>query len=493
MALSFGRKKSSGDGEDAAPANESFSPVKAKTFFDRAQTVHQSTNYEYAMQLWLNGIGWDPTPVEALDGFLRSADAFLNENPKAKLSKDFKSALSAKGLVRKYVDALLDFGIKNTDTAAAVRSADYASQIGLREQSRKLGQHALALAQQDKKQKKDTFVKLLDLFERAELYQLAAQAGDVACRIDQGDGELQVRVRNMMARATMNKGGFEDTSEGGFRKNIRDSGQQELLEAADKITKTDDVKAQLVAQAKADHEARPDDPAALEKYARALLDRGKPADELKAIALYTKGFQSTGQFRFRQRAGEINLKRAKRTVASLKAKADASPDDAELRAKYEQAAETLSKSQVDELTKQVEHYPTDLALKYELGKRLVERGRHDEAIEQFQLAQDDAKNRRGVLNSMGQAFMALEGWEDAAVDTYRKALGDKVDDGSPEGLEIRYGLMQALYAKAQKSRDAESAEEADKLAAGIAIQQFSYREVREWREKVKALLAELKA
>ncbi|MEL6741113.1 MAG: hypothetical protein AAFP26_10710, partial [Planctomycetota bacterium] len=177
MALSFGRKKSSGDGEDAAPANESFSPVKAKTFFDRAQTVHQSTNYEYAMQLWLNGIGWDPTPVEALDGFLRSADAFLNENPKAKLSRDFKSALSAKGLVRKYVDALLDFGIKNTDTAAAVRSADYASQIGLREQSRKLGQHALALAQQDKKQKKDTFVKLLDLFERAELYQLAAQAG----------------------------------------------------------------------------------------------------------------------------------------------------------------------------------------------------------------------------------------------------------------------------------------------------------------------------
>lgn len=492
MALSFGRKKSNGEGESAAPVNETFSPEKAKTFFDRAQTVHQSTNFEYAMQLWLNGMGWDPTPVEALDGFLRSADAFLNENPKAKLSKDFKSGLSAKGLVRKYVDSLLEFGIKNTDTAAAVRSADYASQIGLREQSRKLGQHALALAQSDKKQKKDTFVKLLDLFERAELFQLAAQAGDVACRLDPSDGELQVRVRNMMARATMNRGGFEDTSEGGFRKNIRDSSQQELLEAQDKLTKSDNVKDQLVEQAKAEHEARPDDPAVLEKYARALVDRGKPADELKAIALYTKGFQSTGQFRFRQRAGEINLKRARRTVASLKAKAEAAPDDAELREKYEQAAETLSKSEIDELTKQVEHYPTDLALKYQLGKRLFERGRHDEAIEQFQLAQDDAKNRRGVLNYMGQAFMALGGWEDAAVDTFRKALGDKIDDGTPQGLEIRYGLMQALFAKAEKDRDAEAAEEADKLAAGIAIQQFSYRDVRAWREKIKALVGELK-
>lgn len=492
MAFSFGKKNNAGDGEQPEKVNETFSPEKAKTFFDRAQTVHQSTNYEYAMQLWLNGIGWDPTPVDALDGFLRSADAFLNENAKAKLSKDFKSGLSAKGLVRKYVDALLEFGIKNADTAAAVRSADYASQIGLREQSRKLGQHALALAQSDKKAKKDTFVKLLDLFERAELYQLAAQAGDQACRIDQSDGELQVRVRNMMARATMNKGGFEDSEEGGFRKNIRDSSQQEMLEAQDRITKTDSVKDQLVEQAKAEHEARPDDGPTLEKYARALVDRGKAADELKALALYTKGFQMTGQFRFRQRAGELNLKRARRTVASLKAKAEAAPDDTELRTKYEQAAETLAKSEIDELTKQVEHYPTDLALKFALGKQLFSRGRYDESIEQFQLAQDDAKNRRGVLNYMGQAFMELGGWEDAAVDTFRKALGDKLDDGTPQGLDIRYGLMRSLHAKAEKDRDADAAEEADKLAAGIAIQQFSYRDVRDWRDKIKALLGELK-
>jgi hypothetical protein len=60
-------------------------------------------------------------------------------------------------------------------------------------------------------------------------------------------------------------------------------------------------------------------------------------------------------------------------------------------------------------------------------------------------------------------------------------------------MDIRYGLMEALIAKAQKDNDMEAAERADKIAAGIAIQQFSYRDVREKRELIKSLLTELKA
>jgi len=53
--------------------------------------------------------------------------------------------------------------------------------------------------------------------------------------------------------------------------------------------------------------------------------------------------------------------------------------------------------------------------------------------------------------------------------------------------------MDALAAKAEKDNDEQAAMRADKIAAGIAIQQFSYRDVRERREQIKALLAEIKA
>ena len=46
------------------------------------------------------------------------------------------------------------------------------------------------------------------------------------------------------------------------------------------------------------------------KYVKALLDRGKPADELKAMAVLGKAYKESGQFRFRKMSGEIQVKRA---------------------------------------------------------------------------------------------------------------------------------------------------------------------------------------
>src|SRR5690606_2566991 len=58
----FGRKKGSSDDQDPKGGNGAggtpeprpeYSASKAKAFFDRAKIVHDTTNYEYAMQLWL--------------------------------------------------------------------------------------------------------------------------------------------------------------------------------------------------------------------------------------------------------------------------------------------------------------------------------------------------------------------------------------------------------------------------------------------------------
>ena len=496
MAI-FGKKSTPPPDEGAPESNagdNAFSPKKAQAFWKHASVVHESGNYEYAMQLWLNGLAWNPTDFEAVRSFLRSADAFLQANPKGKLSKETRAGLNAKGDVRRFVDALLDFGVRSTDATAALRVTEACAKIGVKQAGTLLGQHALALAQQDGKPKKDAFVKLLDAFEKLEAYQLAAQAGEIATRLDPSDGALQNRVRNMLAKNTMSQGGFDESGEeGGFRRNIRDADKQHQLEQEDSLSKSGSVKDQIVARAEAEHNERPEDLPTLTKYAKALLDRGKPADELKAMSLLGKAYKDSGQFRFRKMAGEIQVKRAQKNVEKLRNQADAENAPPEVREKLEAAEQALRKLHLEELKLQVEHYPTDLPLKFQLGKVLAAGGDHDGAIEQFQQAQDDAKIRRQVQLEMGRSFLALDGWDDAAIGTFRAGLDGIPDETTPLGMELRYGLLRALQAKAEKDQNLEIAEEADKVAASIAMQKFSFRDVRERREQIKKLIAELKA
>ncbi|MEQ8770508.1 MAG: hypothetical protein RIB60_08370 [Phycisphaerales bacterium] len=494
MAI-FGKKKGgdeAGEGESGpaagtAATEESFSPKKAQAFFDRAKTLHETTNYEYAMQMWLSGLRWDPTSMVGFEGFLKSSDVFVAENPKKKP----KPTVEAKGKVGRYIDALMAFGLRKLDLGAAVKASAAASEIGVRDVARKLGRHALTLANNSPKQRKDVYVKLLDVLQSAEDYQMAAQAGEAACKLDPTDGELQARVRNMMAQATMSRGGFEDDSEGGFARNVRNMDKQLELEQQDSVAKTDSTKEAIIARTKAAHEAAPEDIPALEAYCKALVERGKPADYLKAMSLYTKAHKETGQFRFRQRSGELKLRLAKRNLVPLKQAAEANPSDEAAVEKYNAALKSLQDQEVEELKLQVENYPTDLPLKYELGRRHFNRGEYNEAIEQFQQAQEDVKLRRHVQNMMGQALLKLGDWEAEAVQTFRSAMEGLNDLDGEMGMELRYGLMVALQEFATKERDLDAAKEAEKIAGAIAIKSFSYRDIRERRDAIKALVKEL--
>ncbi|MEM9082012.1 MAG: hypothetical protein AAGB34_00340, partial [Planctomycetota bacterium] len=86
MAL-FGKKKSGDKPEDngnkdskkgkdqSVDKNVPFepNPTKAAAFFNHAQVAHDSTNYEYAMTLWVRGIAFDPTDLDAIEKFAASA------------------------------------------------------------------------------------------------------------------------------------------------------------------------------------------------------------------------------------------------------------------------------------------------------------------------------------------------------------------------------------------------------------------------------------
>ncbi len=59
-------------------------------------------------------------------------------------------------------------------------------------------------------------------------------------------------------------------------------------------------------------------------------------------------------------------------------------------------------------------------------------------------------------------------------------------------MEIRYGLLCSLQARAIEQRSLPDAEEAYKFASAIAMKQINYRDIRLKREELKKLTGEIR-
>lgn len=495
MAI-FGKKKSDEGTPGAEPAGDSTvaraSPEKAARFFEHARTVQQASNYEYAMQLWLNGLRQDPTSMTGLEGFWSAAMSWNGSGSK-KLSKETARAFGGRGEIDKYLGSLLAWGIKPTDSSAAIRAAEHGAKLDLTEPTYWIAEQALRLMSADPKPKKDAFVKLMEALEGIGAYDLAARAGDAAVRLDPADNALATRVRNLSAQATMSRGGFDEAGQaGGFRRNIRDADKQRQLEEAERIVKSEDTLDRLVRTAEEEYARRPEDLPTITTLAKRLLERGRPEDEDRALVVLKQAYADTQQFRFRQMSGEIRIRRARRRLGEFRRAAEAAGPDSDAAKKFAAAQRQFVEIEREELQARVDNYPTDLSLKHELGRREFALGHYEQAIALLQEAKGDRKVQASAIEHLGLAFQKM-GWLDEAIDTLRDGVERQVAESAEGEMGMRYALMVALQEKAERDRDTEAAREADKLASAIAIQQINYRDIRHRREAIKALIAQLGA
>lgn len=482
----FGKSSSDNNGDggkkDAKPSVE-YSPEKAAKFFERARTIHDTESYPYAMQCWLDGLKQNPLSVEGLEGFFKTAAAYLNKGGKGVPKDVVKAISSGKGDVEKYLLSLLEWGVEPTNAAAAVRATVNAANLGLREPGTWIAERALKFAVNDKRPRKDLLVQLMQAASKIDAFELAVRAGDAAVRVDPSDAKLGAEVRNMSAQATMSRGGYERSGEqGGFRSNVRDAAKQTRLEAEDRIAKTEETLDSLLEAARTDFEARPDDKPSMQKYVKYLLERGRPEDEAKAVELLTASFEKFKEYRFKELAGDLRIRQARRKVTEHE-KGD--PDA------LAAARRTLLEIETEEFSERVAAYPTDLNKKFEFGKRLQESGRHEEAIAQFQQSKTDVRLRAKSLYHLGLSFGAID-FNDEAIDTFRAALDLGGEQDEKTKMALRYGLMLSLMGRAAEQRSLTDAEEAAKLASSIAIQEIGYRDIRAKREELKALTAKLR-
>jgi len=495
----FGKTSKDKQADSAgAPAKDKNAIVpneaKAAKFFEHAKSIQDTANYEYAMTLWLQGMRQDPTSMNGLESFCGACLLYRSANPKAKgPTKDQAKEFGGKPALERYLNAVLNWGAKGFDWTAGMKAMEIGAKLGLDEPAYFIGARVLALMQNDQKAKKDHYVQLMRLFDTCGGHDKATLAGERAIQLDPSDGKLEAQVKNMSAMATMARSGFDSTGEpGGFRKNIKNSDVQRELEEEERIVKTEGVMERVIAKAMADYESRTDDMHAIQKYAKLLMERGTPEDEARAYKVLVKGFQDTQTYRFKQAAGDIKMRVGRRKLAQVKKAMEQSPGDTALAQKYEKSRRQILELEITEYTERVAALPTDVQLKFELGRRQFEIEDYENAIEQFQQAQGAPGIAVKVLRYLGDSFTHM-GWLDEAIESFRTGIEKIESDTSDVGLQLRYGLMNTLDRKAREQRDLPSAEEAFKVASGIAVQQINYSDIRDRRASIQEFIKELKA
>lgn len=485
---------------DDAAGTQKRDPRKARRFFEHAQTVADARNYDYAIELYINGFKHDPDNMakhEALrDVSLRrkvagGKPAGFTEKLKSGGSTPIEKMLHAEMLWAK--DPLNVKHMRDVMTHAV--DADEAEpDLHLGEIVYWVGGFLLEMNGQQKKPDKGIYTQARDLFMRVGAYDKAVEACKLALRLTPNDDKLLAQLKDLEAERTMQEGGYgagePKAEEGGFRRFVKDADKQRALDQDDRISKTASAIDETIARRRAEYEETPEDVDKLQKLVDALLQKDTEESENEAIQLLQQAWEQHGQYRHKLRVGDIRLKQLNRRYKQLKAEYDKNPSDAEAKKTLEEFIRRRMTFELQEFTERVKNYPTDMGLRFELGRRLYQARQYDEAIGAFQQAKADFKFRAPSLEYLGRCYVTKE-WYEEAIDTLRQGIETHPSKDDRLGLELRYLLMDALEKSARKDNNVEQAKEAREIASQIVQTNISYRDISDRLNTLRTLADEL--
>lgn len=516
MALfGFGKKKGSGDStaggnggegngaDDNGGAGDNNiykrNPRKADAFFRHAETTADARNYDYAIEMYVNGLKHDIDNVKRYEQLYDVSTRRKVGGGKPAGIKEKMKAKGASGSVEKLMAALKLWALDPINPAPLVDTMEQAvsleqqtgEDVGLGDVVYWMGGHALQTIKTIKKTDK-LLRRMVVCFEQISAFDKAVEAQKLIARNNPEDNQVFTKLKELEAEQTMQTAKYGEAGEGGFRASMRDADKQRAYEQEESISKTEDVKQQIAERRRAEYEENPDDLDRLLKLVEALAALETDEAELEAISLLKKAHEQSGQYRHKMRIGDIKMKQVNRYMRKLRAKMEAHPDNPELRAKYEKIRNDRLIFELKEYEQRVKNYPTDLGLKYQYGRRLHQTGRFDDAIGMFQQATSDPKVRTLSYQFLGDCYIRKD-WLDEAIETLNKGFDLHPVKDDRAGLDLNYMRMTAYKTSAEKHKNPEHAREALKIASNILQSNINYRDIRLQVDQLRELAKKLES
>ncbi len=468
----------------------------AKKFFQHASTVAETRNYDYAIELYLQGIAKDPQNVEQghrmlMDVALRrkfsggKAPGLMERMKRSTSNKKdpFQAFLNSEYLLAKdplepsYAEAL----VKNLDLAELPEALGWA-----------LGTYLGILAEQVKQGKKVSgaallsieafYEKLGDYYDQndkpdlaIQYYQAGVNALNLGIQAGIGsDYDLAGKQRDLAGKLTILKGKYERGED--FRASIKDAEGQKELQDQQSAVKSEQTLEQMIGKARQALKENPDVTGKINGLVDLLLQRGTEEDESEALGILRTAYDRTKQYGYKLRADDISIRQMARKVKQVKDRLG-SGEDAGIKAELEQAQKELEEFEIAVFAERVREYPTDLKMKFEYGRRLQKAKRYDEAIPVFQEACADPRHAIRAKYNIGTCFYQ-KGWYQQAIDMLSEVVSKYELAGDNLSKEMHYVLGRAYESAGKK-------DEAMKVFSKLIQWDFNYRDVRHHIDKLQ--------
>jgi tetratricopeptide (TPR) repeat protein len=440
----------------------------ARPFFEKARTAAERKQYDYAIDMYIEGLGRAPDALE--EGHLPLCElglqrrgrggkkpSMMEKVKRLRGKTPLEQMLNAEYLFVKdpdslsYAEAMLKAAVDGGFTKTAHWIANLIFQTNNAMEKPSLHSYLLL---------KDSYIALGP-------YDKAVAACQRASRMRPEDKDLADEFKNLSAELTMSKGRY--TVNGDFRQSIKDSEVQTRLYAQDRVIKTQDYRVSAVEEARKAYAREPEQAKNVFNLAEALADLETDPAENEAIHLLEDASVSRHDFSFKDRAGQLRMRQFRRKIRAAKKQHEAQPRSAEAKALVADLTARLNSAELEHYRLCVENYPTDLGAKYEYGLRLLKSKQYNEAIPLFQEAQKDPRRKIAAMDKIGTCFF-LKGWYTDAIDVYLRAIEAYEIKDDALAKELRYNLARAFEEQDHKDRALD-------IYRKIAQLDFGYRDV----------------
>jgi len=484
-----------GNGKDTAPvAPTGFQadPRKAKAWFDRAHQV-ADTNHEYAIDSFTAGLRFAPDAMrehEALRevGMRRKASG----GKPAGMGETMKSG--GKTLVEKFSHAEKLWAMDPMNVSRAVAVMEKAAEIHDAEETLDLGEVVVWIGERvmelnnGPKASKPIFVKAMHLFETVSAYKQAEEACRRALQIDTDDGILLSRLKDLAALKTIEDANLKKGST--FRDGVKDLDKQQDLDREDQMHHDEAGHDKIIARHRALLAAKPDDLDLQLKLIKALLNKGDDETDEEAIKILQNAFENTGQYRFKYDIGDVLMRQFNRHHRMMREALAGNPGDPSLLKHIDELRKRQLDYELKEFTERVAQYPTIMKLRFELGKRLLQSKRYEDAVGAFQDAKADPKIRVQSMEALGICYLQME-WLEPAVDTLDEAMKRHEVPGDDLDKSLKYLSIDALERYAKAFNSVEHARRAQGIASTLLQMDIRYRDIRERVNKLRELVEKM--
>ncbi|QQE10401.1 tetratricopeptide repeat protein [Planctomycetota bacterium] len=483
MAL-FGKKNKS----EAEPKTFKRDLKKARRFFEHANTYADSRNYDGAIEMYVSGLKHDPDNMEVHEAIF---DVAKRRKVGGGKPAGFKEKMMGGGStpIEKMLHAekLWAKDMLNCDHMAdvmkhAVDATSEGDDLLMEDVAYWVGSQLIEFNTQQKKSDK-LYRTAVDLFSEIGAYDKAVEACKWLVRNNDRNDKLRFELKQLEAQQ------YSMASDEGssFRDTIRNEEGQAITEIENATTATKSQLDQLIDAKRAEVEEDPADVDRKLKLAEALLRKEEMDEENEAIDIFQSVFDETGQYRYKVKIGDIAIKQGNRKIRALRNQYADNPGDENLKTAFKQARKEQLVFELKEFGERVTNYPTDLGLKYELGRRQHQAGQIDEAIGTFQQAKQDPKRRSAAAFYLGDCYLK-KGWMDEAIDTLKEGVENHKVPDDRVAMDLNYLLMDALEKSAIKKEDAALAKEAREIGSDILQININYKDIKDRVNKLRALV-----